>query len=769
MRDRYLAVAVALAAVVGCLLFSALFGGNALVPADGIFLFPPWGEAPRESVSNPLLVDQFLHLHPFSRFLHERWWAGRMPLWNPLINCGVPFIASMQTAALFPIHLLLAPLDPFYASGWAAFLKLTLGGLFMLLYLRGLGARAAACAVSAAAFSLSGYMIVWLGHPHVNVAMWIPLLLWLIDKGLDVPRHWVLFAISCACMILGGHPPTIVQTGLFCFAYFVWRSPSGMRYRDIGIFLSAAGAGALLAAPQLLPFFEYLGEGSVGAASESLVRWKTSRTPWTLIHYLQPYLAGGPTVGFEGLGSVLGYGGHENFNERTNYVGVVTLFLAAAALRYRKERRVLFFGGAVLFSLAAVLGFWPISWIFAWVPGLNQTSPARLSLFAGFSLSVLAGLGLDTLLQGKRPADYRRFALLCAGAAGLIVFAASLYVGVSGTARRLGAEHFVAVQAFVAVAGLLVIACTATRYAAKSRVFMGGLCAVWVFLDMWAFARGYNPAVPPSVYYPMPDAVRFLKRDPEMHRMTALGNVFPPNTNMVFGMQDVRGQDFMSVRRFEELATGRSGNFHFYSSAGTLPPTLASMNVKYVLTRSGSAPPRPGWEKVYSGDVDVFEAQPYTPRAIVVSTHEVLGSREEVLARMARGDFDPRETVLFEDSPSASLHLASPGDVEDASASAKILLYEPDQVLVRAHLKQPGYLVLLDTYYPGWKASAQGRPLPIMRADYNFRAVALPAGRFDVRFRYEPASFSLGVLLSFCSAALLLAVWKRRPHKRART
>ena len=83
----------------------------------------------------------------------------------------------------------------------------------------------------------------------------------------------------------------------------------------------------------------------------------------------------------------------------------------------------------------------------------------------------------------------------------------------------------------------------------------------------------------------------------------------------------------------------------------------------------------------------------------------------------------------------------------------EIVLYEPERVVVEAHLAEEGYLVLTDAYYPGWRALVDGREVPIHRADVLFRAVRLPAGRHRVEFIYDPLSFKIGAVISL--AALL--------------
>ena len=82
---------------------------------------------------------------------------------------------------------------------------------------------------------------------------------------------------------------------------------------------------------------------------------------------------------------------------------------------------------------------------------------------------------------------------------------------------------------------------------------------------------------------------------------------------------------------------------------------------------------------------------------------------------------------------------------------------------------QPGYLVLTDAYYPGWTATVDGQPAEIERADIMFRAVKVPAGQHRVELRYQPQSFSLGLLISIGTVVVLVGVWlivRRRNRSR---
>lgn len=88
--------------------------------------------------------------------------------------------------------------------------------------------------------------------------------------------------------------------------------------------------------------------------------------------------------------------------------------------------------------------------------------------------------------------------------------------------------------------------------------------------------------------------------------------------------------------------------------------------------------------------------------------------------------------------------------------------YGADRIVCEVEAPTDGYLVLLDSYYPGWKARVDGADAPVLRANYAFRGAAVPAGTHRVEFRYRPTSFYAGLGISlFCLLACLLVCLKR--------
>jgi hypothetical protein len=757
----------ALAGVLLILLHESLFLGKGLVPADGILNWPPWNQAIRPS--NILLADQYCVFIPTQEFVHQQ---KSFPLWNPNLCCGVPNLGSIQGALFFPIRLLLSPLDPFSASGPSAFLKLCLAGWFTLLYVRLLGVSGPGAFLAGLAFSLSGFMIVWLGHPHVNSAMWLPLLLYLVEKSFrrgpgnavapPALRVWVCFAAAFACMILGGHPPTVIHVTIAVVIYFLFRlmeHGGGQALLRAGLLAGSVAVGLLLAAPQILPFLEYYRQSSSAQASASLDRWSSHLTFPSLIHFLLPNALGNPALGFEDLPDLLGWPEADNFNERTGYVGILPLFLAAYGIVLRRCKFTKFFLSLAIGSMLVIGGVPPFSALMRVLPVLRDVNQTRLLLVLGFSVAVLAGLGWDEL---SRMRTQRRTLAAAAGFFAVVGLALLWFCLVTGPGiHSLDSSHwaFLRRQFLILAGGMAVIVFLALWPARWTRWIPMAVCLGWTAADLLCFGTGYNPSIPRDLYYPRTPAIEWLQKDDSQFRIFGGPAVLGPDSAEVFGLSDARGCDYMTVRRYEELITGSSGAFFFYKYPKTIPKTFPLLNVKYILSAT-ALPASPLFELVYSKEILIYRFKKCLDRALLVFDYQVEPDRAAVLARVSSAGFDPRQVLLLEDQPApAPMAVGGLAAGTNAEESVRILSYEADDVRIAASLPRPGYLLLLDTYFPGWSATVNGAPAPIHRANYNFRAVPLPAGRSTVRFSYRPESLRIGLYLCAAGILALVAAW----------
>jgi len=369
----------------------------------------PWAPLfPSRHIQTPALSDPVWQFVPWLRLARRELLAGRLPLWNPHQDAGVPLLANAQSALGSPMNwpVLLLDADP----GWNLSLlaRLLLAAAAAFAFLRDLGRTRLASALGAVAFALSGAFVAWLEHPQVLSAAPAPLVFLFARRAAREPgtRAIAGLAIATYLVLSGGHPETELMVAVLT-AGVVFAAGRGAR-RWIR---PAAGAalGVGLSAPLLLPFAEYFGLSGA--------RLGTGRRPFVLpardlLRLLVPNLSGSNVI--EGAG----------------IVPVVLLLLLPLGLwTGRRDRETRFWtlaAGAMLFAIydnplsRALALATPVHW-------------SRLLLFLSLPLAVVGTAGLDAL-RGRLAERRGRLALAAVGGAAALGLAEMLWAarGVHG-------------------------------------------------------------------------------------------------------------------------------------------------------------------------------------------------------------------------------------------------------------------------------------------------------------------------------------------------
>lgn len=149
--------------------------------------------------------------------------------------------------------------------------------------------------------------------------------------------------------------------------------------------------------------------------------------------------------------------------------------------------------------------------------------------------------------------------------------------------------------------------------------------------------------------------------------------------------------------------------------------------------------------------ISVYEISDPYPRVFLVPQAEK-AQPLEIKNHLLAGDFNPKEKVFIEENDVGNKDSRG----QDFSGSAQFEKYSDLEVVVKTQSQGSGFLFLSDSYYPGWKATVDGKETKILRANYAFRAMAVPEGEHRVVFEFKPKSFDIGLKVSLATTAATL-------------
>ncbi len=713
------------------------------------------------------LTNMFYHWLSLAKSSIQR---GQLPLWNPYLSSGLPFIANPQPALFYPPTWLALLLPVPKAFSLIVVLHLWLAGAGMFAWLRSEGASKAGALLGGVVFAFSGYFFVRVQAGHLGVvttSAWLPFVLRAYRRALT-RRSWrlaILGGLPVGLAILAGHTASFLYVALalglytgFC-AWEHWRE--GRLARTAAQPLILAGVmltvGLTLAAVQVLPMVELVAH-SIRQAADYGFAARFSWPPGHLVSLLVPNFFGEPVH--------TGYWGDGIYDEFIFYAGVLPLLLALLALRLRHRLKPFLFTlglGALLLAFGEYGALHRLFYRF--VPLFQAArAPARAGFLFTVATAALAGLLATALTSVSPPSvppnggdERERKRLLSPLKGSLILTVAGIgsTLVVAGFAAfawgresnpSAGRLYHLANQTAVFVLFFLLSATLlrAWRAAWLPRATFLLLALGLVVLDLWTFGgRTVEPVdVQESDYWRV---VAQAVDDPQAARVLPWGlNVVEQNGGMPFGLRSVFGYDPLTLQRYEEFIT---------SVPDPRARTYDLLNARYLVTSAAQEfhdePESPQLVLEQTG-VWVYERPGALPRAWVAPQVAVMDGAA-ALARIHESDFDPRAVALV-DAPLACEGAAS-GEVE-------IARYEGNRIEARVS-GGGGLLVFSEVYYPGWRAEVDGQPAQLVRADYVLRAVCVPAGEHRVVLMYDPPLLKIGLAVTGVTllSVVGIAIW----------
>ena len=748
------------------------------------------------------MSDQYASAYAVHEWQAEQWRAsGHLPLWNPMIMDGLPYIAPVTHGdVLYPTSFLRWFLSADKVTNLGFVLHYILAGLFAFLFLRRLKVSWVGSVVGGLAYQLSGIMISYARPGHdgkLFVSTMLPLACLALLAALRDRRAWgyPLMAVAVALCLLSPHVQTtyylLIATALFAL-YLTFGEPTNEllapRLTRLGLVLAAVIVGFGVAMPQILPFLEYIPYSPRAVAySGAFENAASYGIPWD-------HVPGFVIAGFTGESWGNTYWGSNPLKLHSEYLGLPVIALAILGLGYGRERRRLIWwlgGICVLFLLIALSNatpFYKLWWSI--MPYVRKTrAPGMVFFIVAFCTVAFAAFGTDRL-ERREGATHVRAWLITAGVVALLGIAGAfghIAESLAGADTRQLAESLsssIQVSALVGATVLFAVALLAFAY------LRGGVPALSLALglpllvgvDLWRDGRRFWAySDPPNQSLYQPDAiVSRLRTQPKPFRVLSLvtdpRNVpYPENVLMAHGIPQVLGYQGNELRYFDELIGGRpgtQGQARFLLTSTRLWDLLA---VRFVIIPDTAQ--IPGYHKVLGpvetaagGHAYLYEADTAPPYARVVSAVTKVGADSLIPPTLA----DPRmpgydRVVLL---PSAAPINPAPLTAlpPPSPSRARVTAWDAGKMTIALEPAphDSSYVLIAENWYLDWRVSIDGKPGQVLRGDHALLTIPVAPGAQRLELSCYSRSFARGKVIGMLSLLMVLAgfllppAWQRR-------
>lgn len=752
----------------------------------------------------PFYRDLGLYFYPMRFSLAQSFQAGELPLWDRHMAMGFPLLADFQSGAFYLPHLFYLILPFFVAVKVTLFFHYLVAASGSYILCRKWDYPPYLSLMGSILFTFGG-LVVSLTNllNHFQTAVWLPWLIFFGEKALRSCRwkDFLTFTLASLLPFLAGSPEIYaLSMGLLWLDFLRIRSGGeGISYWRVYLLPVAANALMVgLAMIQVLPTIELFREsrGSIPVQYTEYITYSLHPLNVINLFFLD-----------KEINTSIGNGVQFFFLKDipfllSHYIGVVTLLGVPIWFFYASRReRVLVLGLLIVSLVLAMGGYTPVHhFLFRYIPLFKLFRFPEKFFFLTYAVLLFITLkGFFCFVQTNHSSSRGPWPIVLVVSFIPLLLYLFLRFDMTPLSRfiawstdtpilstpTLGRSSAVLVNLERQIAllfGILLLLFLWKKAKLRAVLFQG-LVVGLVFVDLASAHRSYQFFLDPNFIYqgrkiikvpdPEPSRLFHYAGDSNLHpsyfrilRQLTFSELHPvvfnnllPNAGVLHEM------DYMQ----EIDALMRWSYIFFLDFANKLPPErlyllLGNLNVKYVssfqslpkakgMTLLRHFPEYPSW---------LYKINRVVPRAYVVSKVTEEKNPLQILNKLSSKEFNPLEEVI--------LHEAVPVDRKRGfQGRAAIVKYANSYVAVQASLNSPGVLVLADSFYPGWRVYVDGNESKILRANFFFRGVSLPAGEHLVEFRYRPASFTIGLAISLatlCGVILCSVIFSLRKTKK---
>jgi hypothetical protein len=697
--------------------------------------------------------DYGFFVYPLAYFQRECFWHGVIPFWNPYNFCGVPFLAQWNTMPLYPPSLIYLLLPLGWSLSFFCLLHLWWAGLGMFFLARKWAGNHFAAAFAGTVFSFNGFtlnLIMW--PSHLATFSWMP---WVV---LAVEVAWreggskiFVAAIVGAFQMLAGGPEIIFFTWILLLALWIQQFvKTGLpRGKMLWRFPIVVALVIALSVVQLLPFLDLVTHSQRNTGYID-TRWSLPLRGWA--NFLVP-MAFGDT---RDMGVFYQYGQQWT---SSYYLGIGALWLALLALWKIRDRRVALLGAMAIVAFVFALG--ENTFVY---PALRRIIPQlRLITHSVKYLAILIFiaplLAAFAIAQWQNSQDEQKLVLRKRlFAIGIILFA--LLAGILFWTWRFPFPtddvhrtllNGLSRAAFLIVTGALLF--FLPRAPKPGWLRLVPLLLIFVaWLDVFTHEPAQNPTVQPWVYQPGLSREKLaLQPQPALGGSRAmitpsaflkalrfsasdLGENYLVNRMACFSdcnlLDDVPKTDgFLSLcpREADDV------NTLLYSSTNANFPRLEDfMGVSQITATN----------KIYE-----WQSRKTFLPLVTAGQKPYFFDDYSAWYALSQTNFDGGKVVILPEEAKTFVTVTN-------QTSARVLDSKFGTQTVDAEITAdaPSLVVIAQTWYHDWRVYVDGKPATLLRANYAFQAVQVPAGTHKIHLAYEDRAFQIG-------AAVSIPVW----------
>ena len=695
--------------------------------------------------------DFGLFTYPVAYYSHESFWRGQIPLWNPLNNCGVPFLAQWNTSACYPLSLIYLVFPLPWSLNYFCLGHLLIAGTGMYLLAHRWTHDRLAASIAGVVFALNGLTLnclMWTSN--LAALSWQPLVMLWAEQAWRTggARRMAVAALAGAMQMLSGAPEIIVFTWTMLGMLWLgqaWQKqiPTGPGLRR---FVVLVGLIAGLSAMQLLPFFDLLKHSNRDSAYAFANTWPMPIWGW--VNFVVPLFHCRPTM----LGAWMQ--AHQVWTS-SYYLGIGTLALAALAIRLRRHWEVWGLAGMTLAGLVLALG--DSGRVYAWlrhiVPWIGFARfPIKFVSIPVFTIPLLAACGFsafrdDNLQYRKRNERNLFVAAILLVSTVVIVLAAARWLPSPGYDWRWAWwDGAFRVLFLIAIVGVL---CALTR-APRDRLrgLMGLAVLVLAGVDLVTSGSSVNPTVVTKTFGPlelnMTSRPKYGASRAMLSQQAKYYLFLAETKNPLYYYAGVRGALFENCNIPENIPKVDGFCSLHLKDESDIAGLLYGESLDQPIS-----PPAPLLDFLgvsqMSATNTIFaweERKNFLP-LVTAGQRPIFADDTETMKKLGSTDFNPRHTVYL---PLSARSQVTATNVSEAKITSR--QFGAQQAHLTVETPAPALVVIAQTFYHNWHAYVDGRPVPLLRANHAFQALEVPAGRHEVTLRYKDRLFRLGVAIS---------------------